>query len=126
MISSGALPDGLTLNCTTGGITGTPTTPGNFDVSASNGIAPDTTVPYTLTTTTPTAAPPRPMGSGPSSPTAGPAGANDTASTLQSSTPELAFTGSGTPAAFYVAGLLLFIGSTLVIMTTIRRKRATR
>ena len=42
-ISAGALPAGLVLNATTGAITGTPTTAGEFDytITATNGFAPD-------------------------------------------------------------------------------------
>jgi hypothetical protein len=43
VISDGALPAGLALNPTTGAVTGTPTTPGDYDLSitASNGEFPD-------------------------------------------------------------------------------------
>lgn len=65
-VSSGALPAGLTLNGTTGVISGTPTTPGTstFTITASNGTAPDSTATYTLVTAAATPAATGP-GSGP-------------------------------------------------------------
>jgi len=47
-VTSGALPAGLTLNPTTGAITGTPTTPGSytFTVTASNGTLPNAAAVY--------------------------------------------------------------------------------
>ncbi|TFB90123.1 DUF3494 domain-containing protein, partial [Cryobacterium algoricola] len=52
-VSSGALPAGLTLNGTTGTISGTPTAPGSstFTITASNGTTPTATATYALTTT---------------------------------------------------------------------------
>jgi len=49
-VTSGTLPAGLSLNPTTGAITGTPTTPGSytFTVTASNGTAPDVSATYTV------------------------------------------------------------------------------
>ena len=51
-VTSGALPAGLTLNGTTGVISGTPTTPGSstFTVTASNGVAPSVSAIYTVNT----------------------------------------------------------------------------
>jgi hypothetical protein len=51
-VSAGALPPGLTLNGTTGVIAGTPTTPGTstFTITATNGVAPDVAVIYTVLT----------------------------------------------------------------------------
>jgi len=72
-VSSGSLPAGLSLDSTSGTISGTPLTPGSstFGVTASNGTAPDATVSYTVTTqaavvVTPT---PTPTPSGTPSPT---------------------------------------------------------
>jgi len=49
-VTSGALPTGLTLNATTGTISGTPTTPGTytFTVTAANGTAPDASAQYSI------------------------------------------------------------------------------
>lgn len=49
-VTSGALPTGLTLDTTTGTISGRPTTPGTytFTVTAANGTAPDAVATYTL------------------------------------------------------------------------------
>jgi LPXTG-motif cell wall-anchored protein len=51
-ITSGALPQGLTFNSTTGMITGTPTITGTstFTITASNGVAPNAAVSYSLVT----------------------------------------------------------------------------
>jgi hypothetical protein len=50
-VSTGSLPSGLTLDNATGAITGVPTTPGDydFDITVSNGTAPDDTAGYTVT-----------------------------------------------------------------------------
>lgn len=64
-VSSGALPAGLTLDGTSGAISGTPLAAGSstFSITASNGTAPDATLSYTLTaapaavTPTPTPSP---------------------------------------------------------------------
>jgi hypothetical protein len=52
-VTSGSLPAGLTLNGTTGVISGTPTTPGSstFTITVTNGTAPDTSATYTIETT---------------------------------------------------------------------------
>jgi hypothetical protein len=49
-VDSGALPDGLSLNPSTGTISGTPTTAGaaNFTVKASNGVSPDDIWPLSI------------------------------------------------------------------------------
>ena len=51
-VTSGALPTGLTLDSTTGTISGTPTGEGTstFTITVSNGTAPDATATYTITT----------------------------------------------------------------------------
>ncbi|HWI31157.1 MAG TPA: ice-binding family protein [Microbacterium sp.] len=54
-VESGALPPGLSLEETTGLLSGTPTTPGTFEftVTAANGTAPDATAVYSITVTAP-------------------------------------------------------------------------
>ncbi len=49
-VSSGSLPAGLTLDSTTGVISGQPTTPGThgFDITASNGASPAATETYSI------------------------------------------------------------------------------
>jgi hypothetical protein len=51
MVTSGSLPPGLSLNGTTGAVTGTPTTPGTymFTVTATNGVMPNATQSATVT-----------------------------------------------------------------------------
>ncbi|TQJ29973.1 ice-binding family protein [Microbacterium sp. SLBN-146] len=74
-VSSGSLPSGLTLDAATGAITGVPTTPGDydFDVTVSNGTAPDDTASYTVTIAA--AASPAPVASPSAGAGAVPAGA---------------------------------------------------
>ncbi|WP_344367505.1 putative Ig domain-containing protein, partial [Arthrobacter humicola] len=59
-VSSGALPAGLSLNSTTGVLSGTPTAagPATFTVTATNGVSPDAVTPsITITASTAQAAP---------------------------------------------------------------------
>ncbi|WP_133247562.1 putative Ig domain-containing protein, partial [Arthrobacter sp. H-02-3] len=59
-VSSGALPAGLSLNATTGVLSGTPTAagPATFTVTATNGVSPDAVTPsITITVNTAQAAP---------------------------------------------------------------------
>ncbi|WP_456508844.1 putative Ig domain-containing protein [Arthrobacter sp. TE12232] len=59
-VSSGALPAGLSLNTTTGVLSGTPTAagPATFTVTATNGVSPDAVTPsITITASTAQAAP---------------------------------------------------------------------
>jgi len=109
-LSAGALPPGLTLNPTTGAITGTPTTTGTFDftINVSNGIGPDATHDYTITTTQFAAAAPSSPGSG--------AGAGDT--------PTLATTGADAWPIGAAGSVLVVIGLVLAVLG--RRTRATR
>lgn len=108
-ISSGALPAGLTLNGTTGVISGTPTTPGTstFTVTASNGTAPDSAATYTLVTAAPAASG---SGSGPNA-----TGTNGL---------ELAESGSDQVALATAALLTLAAGSLLVIARRRRRQHS--
>jgi hypothetical protein len=59
MVTAGALPDGLSLNPSTGAVTGTPTVVGPFTgtVTASNGIDPASTQSFSITISAPTAPP---------------------------------------------------------------------
>ncbi len=58
-VSSGSAPTGLTLNPSTGVLSGTPTTPGSFTftVTATNTVAPDATSPSTTITVSAPVAP---------------------------------------------------------------------
>jgi hypothetical protein len=108
-ISSGALPAGLTLNGTTGVISGTPTTPGTttFTVTASNRTAPDSAATHTLVTAAPAASG---SGSGPNA-----TGTNGL---------ELAESGSDQVALATAALLTLAAGSLLVIARRRRRQHS--
>jgi type VI secretion system secreted protein VgrG len=118
------LPAGLTLNGTTGVISGTPTTPGTsrVTITASNGTAPADTTSVTITVraAAPTASPaPVVPGSSPTAtgvPTAVAAGSGD-----QGVTGELAFTGSDPTVPLGVAGVLLSAGIALTVIARRRR-----
>lgn len=118
------LPAGLTLNGTTGVISGTPTASGTstVTVTASNGTAPDTSAIVTITvraaapaaSPTPTVLPTTPAANG--VPTAVAAGAGD-----RTPAGELAFTGSDPTVPLGIASALLAAGIALTF--TARRGR---
>jgi len=98
-VTSGALPTGLTLNPTTGAITGTPTTPGSytFTVTAANGTAPDVAAEYTIVVS--------PVGVSPAV------------------AAELAATGSEALPVVFVAGGLLVLGGVFLALRAMSRRR---
>ncbi|KQS14559.1 hypothetical protein ASG04_01490 [Curtobacterium sp. Leaf183] len=132
--SAAGLPTGLTINGTTGVISGTPTTPGTTTatVTASNGTGPDATTTVSITvqpgagtvtpapTATPTATPTAPAttpttpGTTPT-PAAGRGGNRPTG--------ELAFTGTDPTLPLGIAGALLAGGIALAVVTHRRRAR---
>jgi len=107
-VTSGALPTGLTLNPTTGEITGTPTTPGTyvFTVSAGNGTPPDAAVEYTITV-----APPTVPGT-PGTPGLPPV---VTVAAVGAGAPELAATGTELLPMVALSGALLALGAGLLV-----------
>jgi type VI secretion system secreted protein VgrG len=109
------LPAGLTLNGTTGVISGTPTTPGSSTVTitASNGTAPNATSIVTITVGSPAAAT-GPTATTPGTTTTGTT--STTAGTTGTGTGELAFTGSDPAAPLGVAGVLLAAGICLTVV----------
>lgn len=96
-VTSGSLPAGLTLNGTTGVISGTPTTPGSstFTITVTNGTAPDTSATYTIET-------------------AAAASAGSSASTAGGAA-ELADTGGDVTGPLLLASLLAAAGVALVV-----------
>ena len=100
-VTAGVLPTGLSLNPTTGAITGTPTTPGTytFTVTAGNGTPRDASVTYTIVVNNPTP----------------PAASNPA---------ELAATGTDALPLVAVAGSLLALGLVFLIVRTVTRRRA--
>ncbi|AMM22641.1 hypothetical protein AX769_21115 (plasmid) [Frondihabitans sp. PAMC 28766] len=129
-VTSGTLPAGLTLNATTGEITGTPTTAGSTPVTitASNGALPSVSAIYTVTvraaavtspTPTPTPTPPA-SATVPTSTTSVP-GNSSNGST---GTSELAFTGSNPTGPLIGATVLLLAG--LALLGTSHRRRPAR
>lgn len=132
------LPAGLTLDGTTGVVSGTPTAPGSSTVTitASNGNAPDTTTTVTITVrpAAPTAspspsAPPAPTASAaPSVPATTPAATDTPAAVAVSgngrggASGELAYTGSDPAVPLGIAGVLLTAG---IALTVVARRRRT-
>ncbi|OJX75476.1 MAG: hypothetical protein BGO91_19530 [Leifsonia sp. 71-9] len=96
-VTSGSLPAGLTLNGTTGVISGTPTTPGSatFTITATNGTGPDSSASYTIVTAATATA------ISPGSPTSG--------------APALADTGADLTGPLLLAALLATGGVVLVV-----------
>ncbi|WP_065964603.1 ice-binding family protein [Curtobacterium sp. UCD-KPL2560] len=121
------LPAGLTIDSTTGVVSGTPTTPGaaTVTVTASNGTAPDATQTVTITvqpsaTTTPTAPATAPT---PTAPATAPSGTPTAGAGSGGGTPngELALTGSDPTVPLGIAGALLAAGLGLALVARHRR-----
>lgn len=92
-VTAGSLPAGLSLNGTTGAILGTPTAAGSstFTIAADNGVPPQVSAVYTLTTA------------------------------ATSTTPTLAETGSDSSAVAVIGGGLILFGVLLRVATRARR-----
>nr|WP_323848182.1 ice-binding family protein [Curtobacterium flaccumfaciens]WQM79235.1 ice-binding family protein [Curtobacterium flaccumfaciens pv. poinsettiae]WQM79303.1 ice-binding family protein [Curtobacterium flaccumfaciens pv. poinsettiae]WQM79509.1 ice-binding family protein [Curtobacterium flaccumfaciens pv. poinsettiae]WRK13088.1 ice-binding family protein [Curtobacterium flaccumfaciens pv. poinsettiae] len=125
------LPDGLTIDSTTGVISGTPTTPGTSTVTitASNGTSPDDTETVTITVRAPAPVPtatPTPTAPAvvPTATPSGPAGGGGGGGGgTDQPTGELAFTGSDPTVPLSIAAALLAAGATLMVL--LRRRRRT-
>ena len=107
-VTSGALPSGLSLNSTTGAITGTPTAPGSytFTVTAANGTTPDVSANYTVVVRTAAAA------------------AQEVAAQAAAARAELAATGTDALPLVAVAGGLLALGIAFLVLRTVTRRRS--
>ena len=118
-VTEGELPPGLELS-PTGGLTGTPTTPGTFTftVTASNGHADDASETYTVTINPAAVVVP-----GSDTPT-GNAGTGSGNGTSKSRSGSLAATGSDPSGLFLTAGGVLLAGLLLAGAAATRRRRA--
>lgn len=141
------LPAGLTINGTSGVVSGTPTTPGTSTVTitASNGTPPADVQTVTITvrpaassTPTPTASPTAPAstpsgsptggaatgGNTPTAPTGTPSGSPTGGAAPGGNTPtgELAFTGSDPALPLGIAGVLLAAGTAITLIVRHRRR----
>ena len=124
------LPAGLSIDATTGVISGTPTTPGTSTVTitASNGTSPDDTSVVTITVRAPAPVPtatptPTAPAVAPTGTPSGPAGAGGGGGGTGQPTGELAFTGSDPTVPLSIAAALLAAGATLMVL--LRRRRRT-
>lgn len=120
--TAAGLPAGLTIDSTTGVISGTPTTPGTSTVTitASNGTAPNDTQTVTITVQPSAAATPTPSAAAPT-----PAQSTPTAAAVRAgngSGRELASTGSDPTVPLGIAGALLAAGTALTVVARHRRR----
>ncbi|GGM53881.1 ice-binding family protein [Microbacterium saperdae] len=111
-VGSGSLPPGLTLNETTGVLSGQPTTSGTYTVTVvvTNGTQPDATVTYELTVA------PAAISEGPAAPAPG---SGDTGSGDQ-----LAESGAEVGLSPILAVLALITGGLIIAMSRARRSRS--
>ncbi|MDK8173946.1 ice-binding family protein [Curtobacterium citreum] len=122
------LPTGLSIDGSTGVISGTPTTPGTSTVTitASNGTTPDDTQTVTITVQPAATTSPTPTPTAPASTPTTPAGTPNGTTGGGSGTPtgELAFTGSDPTLPLGIAGALLAAGVALTAVARSRRRAA--
>jgi len=129
-VTSGSLPAGLTLNPTSGTISGTPLTagPSSFEITASNGTLPNASVTYTLTTQPAAVVPPGPSDT--PTPTAAPGtpptggGGTGEAFGPGSTRTTLAATGSEATPVLVLGSLAALAGIVLVTVAGNGRRRA--
>ncbi|WP_420367673.1 ice-binding family protein [Curtobacterium sp. L1-20] len=124
--TASGLPAGLTLDGTTGVVSGTPTTPGSSTVTitASNGVAPSTTTTVTITVrpAAPTATPTPTASATPTAPAAVPSATGTLTAVAVSGggsgsgAGELAYTGSDPTVPLGIAGLLVAAGTALAVL----------
>ncbi len=122
------LPTGLSIDGSTGVISGTPPTPGTSTVTitASNGTTPDDTQTVTITVQPAATTSPTPTPTAPASTPTTPAGTPNGTTGGGSGTPtgELAFTGSDPTLPLGIAGALLAAGIALTAVARSRRRAA--
>lgn len=130
-VTSGSLPEGLTLDEVTGEISGTPSARGTstFTITADNGEAPAATATYELRVAPAAAAPPTETDSATSTSTATEttpalAAPADTGGSDATGTSEIAATGFTSTSALTVGVLAIIVGVALTMIASIRRRSA--
>ncbi|WP_144803209.1 ice-binding family protein [Curtobacterium sp. BH-2-1-1] len=122
------LPTGLSIDGSTGVISGTPTTPGTSTVTitASNGTTPEDTQTVTITVQPAATTSPTPTPTAPATTPTTPAGTPNGTTGGGSGTPtgELAFTGSDPTLPLGIAGALLAAGVAVTAVARSRRRAA--